>query len=215
MVHATRARLFILIAVLAVISPVEASRSEEETDSVCQAVWAAETREDLPPGRHILFVDGATFQDGSETYAAGVGLAAGDSATLLVFRVAGPSEAELVYELRFDFDFESVQDRLRPAMSGCSLPDLSPYMKLAVHDLDGDGRQEIVLESNRAGVCTDCLSVVRVFQLQGAEVRPVVEEKYNALEMGDGEGLTLDSWMPGVDGRVIPTQKRFFTRPRD
>lgn len=215
MVHVTRTLLFTCFVVSAIFSAPEGSSAEGTADSVCEAVWAAETRDDLPPGRHILFVDGTTFADGGETYAAGVGLAESDSATLLIFRVAGPTEAELVFELRFSYDFVSVEDRLRASMSGCDLPDLSPYMKVSVHDLDADGRQEIILESNQVGVCADCLSSVRVFQLQGSEVRSVVEENYNGLAMGDGEGLTLDSWVQGIDGRVIPTQKRFFTRIRD
>lgn len=211
MVSTTRDFVSILPVVLALLLAAGAS-SSESLDSVCESAWATEMRDDLPPGRHLLFAGGSTFLDGGETYAAGIGLAEGDSATFLVFHVEGPNDAQLVFELRFDFDFLATEETLVPALSGCVLPDLSPYLNLTVLDLDGDGRKELVLESNRAGLCADCLSLVRVFQLRGAEARLVVEEKYRGLTMGEGEGLTVDAWMNGIDGRIIPTQKRFFGR---
>lgn len=86
------------------------------------------------------------------------------------------------------------------------------YFRVSVEDLAGNGNQQILVESNSIGVCSSCLSFVRVYDIQNDKVVKVVDETYSEIKFGRGEGLLIRSFKINSKGQPVPYEKSFFTR---
>jgi len=84
------------------------------------------------------------------------------------------------------------------------------YFKASVVDLAGDGKQKLVLESNSVGTCATCLSTVRVYQVEKNKITKALEERYNEIKFGKGEGLWVHSFRTSENGQIVPVEKSFF-----
>ena len=84
------------------------------------------------------------------------------------------------------------------------------FFKASVVDLTGNGNQQIVVESISVGTCGTCLSKVRVYQAEKSRITKVVEENYNDIKFGKGEGLWVHSFRTADDGSIVPIEKSFF-----
>jgi len=92
----------------------------------------------------------------------------------------------------------------------CLVGTREPYFKASIVDLVGDGKQEIVVDSNSVGACSSCLSEVRVYQIEKNSVTKVVDEVYSDIKFGKGQGLWLHSFRIVSDGRTKTFEKTFF-----
>ena len=95
---------------------------------------------------------------------------------------------------------------------GCVTPAAYPYFRVSVVDLAGNGNQQIIVESNSIGTCSECLSLVEVFQVKGNKIAKVVKEFYNDIKFAGGEGLWIQSFKRDSQGRPTLYEKTFFTK---
>lgn len=162
-------------------------------------------------GRTLLFPDRAEIRHDSGRYLVGVAVGRGDAIDrpmLVVLSQTQGAVTRLIYTQTFETLLSSVDP---PPPRGCRLVPIRPWLSLRVLDLDGNGRAEIVLESNDSGTCPECLSTVRVYQIDDrSSVRLVLREPYSRIALGPGEGLVVTSFVQGVD--PIPVTKLFFVR---
>lgn len=162
-----------------------------------------------------LLKDGSFLQDGN-TYLLAVAFEgeakarASEEVQFLIFRgTAGEQKFTAVYSEKIGAasfaDFTTSADR-------CVTSGARPYFGVSALDLAGNGKQQIIVESNSIGPCSSCLSFVRVYDIQGDKVVKVVEETYNDIKFGHGEGLWIRSFKVDSKGQPVPYEKSFFTQ---
>lgn len=163
------------------------------------------------PGRTLLFPDRPEIRHDAGRYLVGVALGRGDAVDRPVLVVLNQTQGA-VTRLIFTETFETLLSSVDPPRPrGCRLVPIRPWLSLRILDLDGNGRAEIVLESNESGTCPRCTSTVRVYQIDdGGSVRQVLKEPYSRIALGTGEGLVVTSFVQGVE--PIPVTKLFFVR---
>jgi len=163
------------------------------------------------PRRTLLFPERPEIPHDQGRYLVGIGLGRGDASDrpmLVVLDQRSRGGTRLLYTETFSALLSSADS---PRRGACRLVPVRPWLTLRIVDLDGNGRSEIVLESNDAGTCPRCLSTVRVYQIDDrGSVRRVLEEPYSRIALGAGEGLVVTSFVQGVE--PIPVTKLFFVR---
>lgn len=95
---------------------------------------------------------------------------------------------------------------------GCVTTGAGPYFHVSAVDLAGNGKRQIIVESNTIGACSSCLSFVRVYDIQGDKVVKVVEETCNDIKFGHGKGLWIHSFKVDSKGQPVPYERSFFAQ---
>lgn len=198
-----------------VILPCEASSQRSDASNICSSKWfeeqaAAAFKED----KAFLLLTDALFEQGDYAYAVTVRVPRsyeGFGVTLLIFAKKGDATAyRKIYEEEVPTELLVLGMMMEERSPRCVFPHYNPWLDASVVDLDGDGRSELIVESNEIGTCSSCLSTVRVYKIQGDRVDKVVEELFNAIRFGPGKGLVLESFVMGVNGELLPVKKQFF-----
>ena len=209
-----RVVLMAVVIRLLVGLPQFALAREGAPSGVCSAAWViAERTAAQERGEHFGILPDAAFQELGYAYVAGVSVAEGPDASSLTLLIFGRKEGE--YQKIHAEQIETLAPRRTRLAADlgydCVVPPVSPWFTVTVDDLDGDGRYEIIVESNASGGCSGCLSELRVYQVKGATALKALQETYHQLIFGRGRGLVLESLGRGPDGEIIPVVKDFFT----
>jgi hypothetical protein len=101
---------------------------------------------------------------------------------------------------------------IRLDAGGCLMPGALPFFRASVVDLEGNGNQQIIVESNSIGPCSSCLSLVQVYQVQDNQIAKVVEETYSDIKFSRGQGLWIQSFKLDNRGQPVSYQKSYFTK---
>jgi hypothetical protein len=195
------------------LSPTEIARTTPcSSAQVCSENWVAEERVSAAREMHnFLLVEDPFFEEAAYSYAVGIRVPQTEDAstvTLLLFASSKLGSYEKIYEEEIP---TLLPELAPPPPVSCILEEDSPWFDATVVDLDGNGRQEIVVESNEVGGCSSCLSEVRVYQVTGTEVRKLLEESFSNIEFGESQGLALQSFRRGASGEFISFEQKFFT----
>lgn len=202
--------VFLHLSCMFVASPWP-SWAQTSADKLCSSAWfTAQRKEASAKGRTFQLLDGGVFvQDGS-SYLLVIGHAAGSDSDLdfSVFTAVGQS-----------LDFRAaLTERIAIVDTGdlavregeCSVKASSVFFKATVVDLAGNGKRQILVESNEVGTCGSCLSEVRVYEVEKDRIVKVVKEMYNEISFGKGKGLWIHSFRTDENGRIVPVEKTFF-----
>jgi len=216
---------FIYVGVL-LVTLAPSMLAQQTLQQLCSSDWFAAQRSKWANDQHLEFrlIEDGQFTQEQSSYAVGIAFAEaaqpdakgrpyfGDDVRLLAYRTEGENQNfRQIYSEKVDVlsvDFQDDPDK-------CVFKGRPPFLDLTVTDLAGDGKQEIVLETNGIGVCPSCLSVVRVYQVRGEAVTKLVEEPYNGISFGQEKGLAIHTFEYRENGLVVGIDKYFFGAKHD
>jgi hypothetical protein len=205
--------MFFLAMLFAATALPQSAQAQASLDKICSSPWFVAERKELSGKHHSfqLLNEGAFNQDGS-SYLLAVNYPTVDSPEFVEFMVFAAPEQSLDFQPVWTekIDIFDAGNELAPQQSECVTKGASFYFKASVVDLAGDGHQQIIVESNRIGVCSSCLSEVRVYQVEKKKIFKVVEGFYNDIKFGKGQGLWLQSFRNTDDGSIVLVEKTFF-----
>ena len=209
----------LLIFVLIFSLPSNGQTDDSHFRKMCETNWFAEQSETAEQRNGIfLFVADSLYKEESQEFALAVIFPndISEDAINLIFlgRKNDNENYKIINETPIPTLVLILKERLDQKKASCILPHLSPYFDATIIDLDGNGSPEVVVEANSAGTCNRCLSEVWVFEKKGEVFKKRIEESYNELEMGLGEGLIVDSYEMGPDGPVA-IRKQFYTKNQE
>lgn len=212
--HARHRHLLALTSlVILIFGSASYARARDSVSKFCSSDWFTSLRDQWASKKyefHLLnkgiFIQGgstyvlaAAFQSKSKTRTS-------DDVQFLVYRSpAGQEKFTLIYTERIEVlgEFSSEED-------GCISTGAGLYFHVSIVDLEGNRNQRIVLESNSIGTCSSCLFMVRVYQVHQEKITRIVEETYNDVRFGPGQGLWLQSFQVDSEGRPVRYEKSFF-----
>lgn len=198
-------------------APYEASAQKAIPPDLCNTSWfrdqaAAASRED----KSFLLMTDTLFKQGEYTYVVAVRVPRSVHASSVTLTIFAKKRRDATYRKIHEAEIPNLVGILTMMMKekspNCLFPHYRPWFDASVVDLDGDGRFELIVQSNRVGTCSSCLSEVRVYEIQDEIVGKELEEMYSDIRFGEGEGLMLRSFQRGLND-LIPIKKYFFVIP--
>ena len=207
------------VALLAVFSPFCGAtiRAQDAASRLCSVeFFSAQRSQWAKKDYEFHLLKNGSITQGGNTYVLAVAFEgeskarASEDVQFLVFQSpAGKEKFTSVYTEKIDVgsfgNFSVAED-------GCITAGAGIYFRVSVVDLAGSGNQQVVVESNSVGTCSSCLSYVRIYQIRDDKITKVVEETYNDIKFARGQGLWIQSFRTGSEGKPIAYEKTFFAK---